>query len=316
MKLKELTDLADSTCPELLSLVRQVRPYRIPKQFMAWDVLSLHVAVSTYIFQVRPSGIDRATALHSSRMALWLVQNAPIYCIETSLLRAFERSDVLEANHLFSDLEVAVPTFILMFPRNSVHAPDGGVIDFCVVHLAEVDRPELSAGEAYGLKVACVPHEFKRNLHWSAIDSNGTVWFAGSGLMPDGSIRTTDDMIGRDALSREDREFLQRVRSIILQCLLTLQYMPELFSAPAELKASKQGLSRTQTHGNRGRFMQPRLIGQNYRSAASTAAKGSHASPDTHWRRGHWRRVAVGKGRKERSWAWIKPTIVNALADR
>ncbi len=39
--------------------------------------------------------------------------------------------------------------------------------------------------------------------------------------------------------------------------------------------------------------------------------KGSHRSPKTHFRRGHMKRVAIGEGRKERKWIWIKPTIVN-----
>lgn len=30
-----------------------------------------------------------------------------------------------------------------------------------------------------------------------------------------------------------------------------------------------------------------------------------------HWRKGHWRRVAVGAGRAERKWACIKPVLVN-----
>jgi hypothetical protein len=31
-----------------------------------------------------------------------------------------------------------------------------------------------------------------------------------------------------------------------------------------------------------------------------------------HWRRGHWRRVAVGVGRVERDWRFIAPVLVNA----
>ncbi|MCC5640637.1 hypothetical protein LC593_33360 [Nostoc sp. CHAB 5844] len=37
---------------------------------------------------------------------------------------------------------------------------------------------------------------------------------------------------------------------------------------------------------------------------------GTHASPSPHWRRGHWRRSAVGEGRAERKWNWIKPVLV------
>lgn len=40
-------------------------------------------------------------------------------------------------------------------------------------------------------------------------------------------------------------------------------------------------------------------------------SKGQHSSPIPHRRRGHWRRVAVGKGRRDREWRWIGGTIVN-----
>lgn len=35
------------------------------------------------------------------------------------------------------------------------------------------------------------------------------------------------------------------------------------------------------------------------------------AVAEPHWRRGHWRRVAVGKGRMGREWRLIQPTVVN-----
>jgi hypothetical protein len=31
------------------------------------------------------------------------------------------------------------------------------------------------------------------------------------------------------------------------------------------------------------------------------------------WRKGHWKRVAIGVGREERAWRWIRPTIVGIM---
>lgn len=57
----------------------------------------------------------------------------------------------------------------------------------------------------------------------------------------------------------------------------------------------------------------PLWIGKGYTpvSGQSSGEKGTHASPVVHWRRGHWKRIAMGKGRKERKWSWIPPTMVN-----
>jgi hypothetical protein len=43
----------------------------------------------------------------------------------------------------------------------------------------------------------------------------------------------------------------------------------------------------------------------------ATSTGGSHRQ--THWRRGHWKRVAVGEGRTGREWRLIHPTIVNGI---
>jgi len=39
--------------------------------------------------------------------------------------------------------------------------------------------------------------------------------------------------------------------------------------------------------------------------------RGTHASPVTHLRRGHYRRVVVGPRREGREWRWIPPVVVN-----
>lgn len=50
----------------------------------------------------------------------------------------------------------------------------------------------------------------------------------------------------------------------------------------------------------------------NKQSPALRATPTSHASPRTHWRRGHWRRVACGKQFSDRQLRWIKPVLVNS----
>lgn len=45
--------------------------------------------------------------------------------------------------------------------------------------------------------------------------------------------------------------------------------------------------------------------------SVTTVANGGHTVA-AHWRRGHWRRVAFGVGRKERRWHLFDPTVVNA----
>ncbi len=46
-------------------------------------------------------------------------------------------------------------------------------------------------------------------------------------------------------------------------------------------------------------------------SDTDDASGPTHASPDTHWRRGHWRLQAHGEARSLRRLTWVRPCIVN-----
>lgn len=43
----------------------------------------------------------------------------------------------------------------------------------------------------------------------------------------------------------------------------------------------------------------------------ATKSRSYHTN-SPHWRRGHWRRVAIGVGRLDRKWRWFRPVLVNA----
>jgi len=55
-----------------------------------------------------------------------------------------------------------------------------------------------------------------------------------------------------------------------------------------------------------------RAIGGKFRTKREGKPEhvGTHASPITHWRRGHWRNHAIGKGRSQRKLIWLQPTLV------
>jgi hypothetical protein len=106
-----------------------------------------------------------------------------------------------------------------------------------------------------------------------------------------------------------DDRFLNTLRSLVLQCFLALQYQPELLS-DVELPTQKKGFSKP--NEQEPSYRVPRWLGKDFKSKRSSeSSTGTHSSPRTHWRRGHWRRVAVGQGRTERKVIWIQPVLVN-----
>lgn len=104
--------------------------------------------------------------------------------------------------------------------------------------------------------------------------------------------------------------YQEGLKSIVIQTLLYLQTRPEDVTpinpyslAPVEPKQAKKGGKKRYT---------PLMIGKQFKPRTETVSLGgTHASPRTHWRRGHWRRVAIGEGRGERKWHWFQPVLVN-----
>lgn len=47
------------------------------------------------------------------------------------------------------------------------------------------------------------------------------------------------------------------------------------------------------------------------RRVGARVGDSSHASPEVHWRRGHWRQQVHGQGRSDRKLIWIEPTLVS-----
>lgn len=59
--------------------------------------------------------------------------------------------------------------------------------------------------------------------------------------------------------------------------------------------------------------LSPIIIGENYRiKRERVESTGTHASPQTHWRSGHWRQQPIGKrDNPEYKTIWIEPVLVN-----
>lgn len=115
---------------------------------------------------------------------------------------------------------------------------------------------------------------------------------------------------GENTNPETEQQFTRAVDKLLLQTLLYLQLKPDAVS-------STPPSSHQSGNGFRGKAdphqpLEPIWIGKDYKPQVIRKSHSSHASPRLHWRRGHWKRVAVGEGRQSRKWAWIQPTLVNA----
>ena len=144
MTLYEFASLL-SDCSET-ALVRRERPYKLPRGYLRWEVLSAIVGGNVAAFCNKNVTVqlsrDQASTLNMYRTVLWFVQDAPLYCISKEMLREFQETDILEQDYLLADLEIAVPTFMLVLPENAIHTPEGANVPYFLVHVSARNHPE------------------------------------------------------------------------------------------------------------------------------------------------------------------------------
>jgi len=96
-----------------------------------------------------------------------------------------------------------------------------------------------------------------------------------------------------------------------LNAVLLSQYQPELLTTDLPVASSGTGFGGWRPSENK--ILPIRWLGKNYkRSTEFSSGTNSHASPQAHWRRGHWHHFRYGEKRKLLKLKWIQPVFVNA----
>jgi hypothetical protein len=89
---------------------------------------------------------------------------------------------------------------------------------------------------------------------------------------------------------------------------------PPVGAGRSAIRELRKGATKRLEEG--GGLLGVRVLDAHHRTAATTTGDGTHASPITHVRRGHFRRVPVGPRSEEgREVRWFPPTIVNPGAE-
>ncbi|WP_261210004.1 hypothetical protein [Laspinema sp. D2d] len=216
----------------------------------------------------------------------------PVWWLDKNLFAAFEESDIPKA---IADLQQVAPFGIIMLPEG-IRNPNGEYCDWVFFQFL----PEGSALPVmqFGSHIIpSVPTDCDK-LRWVTTLRNGT-----------GYASTIDSNQDLDL----EQQFQKRIERIVLQTLLYLQTRPDDLTPPPPTAISTKGQGFSSGNSKSERFS-PLIIGQKFQPKTERVpgtAHSSHATPRTHWRRGHWRRVAIGEGRQQREWRWIQPVLVN-----
>lgn len=238
----------------------------------------------------------------------------PVWWLHQDLFEAFEESDLPKA---IADLQVSVPFGVIMLPHHRILNPDREHCDWVFFQYLPQGFvfPTMHFGSH---RIAATPVDCDK-LRWTTVLRNGTgyastVELAGEQLIH-GEFEISKAYFDTNVDLTLEQQFQHRIEKIVLQTLLYLQIRPDDLMAPTAaltLSTKAQGFGGKQSTDTR---LIPLIIGQQFQPQieriGSSSTHLAHASPRTHWRRGHWRRVALGEGRQKREWRWIQPILVN-----
>ncbi|MEG3908664.1 hypothetical protein [Microcoleus sp. POL10_C6] len=301
---------------DLLKEIRGDRTYKMPPNYINWHTLSGIVSVALSSCGSEYAKVDISAFIHSYRTALWFIKDAPIYCLTEQLITAFDRTDALAKPGILAGWLPSLPTFLLAIPKGFIHTPDGGEVDYLTISCSDCEHPEWNSGSWHNIQIK--PFSLEHNLYFQicTVDSLETVWTSGTAVKADGSlIYDENESLGKHTISIDDKAFLQRIRNLVINVLLALEFSPDLLMSvtESEIKRKNKGFQPINCTFSNVRY--PRWLGKNYQPfSVISADKKTHFSPCTHWRRGHWRMLESGEGKRWRDSKrlWIEPVLVNS----
>lgn len=147
-----------------------------------------------------------------------------------------------------------------------------------------------------------VPDSYSK-LFWFAPDDFGVMLGGVLGLRPHmGALELVAGDLDKALNPTPEYEDTSKALSLLLNCLI--------YSSAISLSVPTEGKSKKGFSQKSATIYEPLWLGKDYQRVKEPVGAGSGAKRAIHWRKGHWKRVAIGLGREQRAWRWIRPTIV------
>ncbi|MEG4396565.1 hypothetical protein [Microcoleus sp. BROC3] len=299
----------------LIKKIRDDRTYKMPPNYINWQTLSGVISVALSSCTVEYAKVDVSAFIHSYRTALWFISDAPIYCLTEELIEAFDQTEALKKPGILASWQPSLPTFLLVIPKGLIYTPDGGEVDYLTISCSDSEHPEWNSGKWGSIQIQPFNLKHDRYFQICTVDSLETVWTSGTAVKSDGTLLYDEtENLGRHIISPEDKAFLQRIRNLVINVLLTLEFSPSLLTTvtDSETKTKSKGFQVLDRSSSNVRY--PRWLGKNYKNfSVVSAEKRTHLSPYSHWRQGHWRVLKSGESKRWRDSKrlWIQPVWVD-----
>lgn len=299
--------------PGLLDLVYP-RQYDIPGNYSSPKLVGLALAEIMHNLQ----GKELSTMPHAYcniylGMEELLKHRMPLFFPTKPLLEAITHTDH-DQDISWIDMKLPYESAIFVLPRNTLRHPVDGEVAFIMytrnyrgLHKAPLpgnyQSVELDA-DCFSI-IAALPY----NDDLLYYDCRLTSKFRPTVKMHDLFYGEQPEVPLHNAadapLEAIDKPFIDSIGSLTFGLLLAMTIRPDLLTEPKLLCTVKHKAT-----GRRREFWSPNYIGERYVLRQHIQATGTHATPQPHFRRGHFRSQAYGPAYSQHKTLWIEPTFV------
>ncbi|MFB2970360.1 hypothetical protein ACE1CD_15410 [Aerosakkonema sp. BLCC-F183] len=287
------------------------RTFHNPSGFTKWDEFVSQISLQLISVDNIPVQYQDFVTLNSNILLREIIENNaitfPCYWLNKNLLQAFEATDLpnvmgIKRSHKYG---------VIFLPTGEVQSPEGKNVNWIIFsHILKSEELLVrTPSEQVIINKPC-SEDILQIFTITAKDC----YFSGC------SLERTDEnkMPYREKnlleISVEENEFINKLLSLTLQCLLWLQIYNPKESIPAGAGFNKSPFPNSFSPLNPrwiGKDYQPKIISQQITSSKINCKQLiNRKSPTPHERRGHWRSQRVGKGRSQIKTIWIEPHLV------
>jgi hypothetical protein len=262
--------------------------------------------------------------------------NFPVYAVTKELIEMFLETDI-PSN--LQGIKSVFKSALFLFPKgffkdkdnsivNWVFVKDNGVLDYSNVIRSSIEVqktlitlfPDVLTKEDIQNLVhnkdgkSFIGREIEWATNWRSKNSNG-IYFSRFGIDNNGFIKIPGNHKTHDSIIKSidaDHDFTTVITKTIINCILYMQIYQESLSKVINSKAIGFSYVGQKQSIQQFKYLHlPQKVQVNKSSTKRTITHTEHASPITHWRRGHWRNQPCGEKLQDSKIIWIQPTLIN-----
>jgi hypothetical protein len=290
------------------------KPYRFPKQYVNYQTF-LEIVVFSQIAKASRVEFDPTTALFYAQCSLWDIEDIPIYGLSQDTLQLFQESKIDNNKDFFENLpESQVTKYCILLPSGVYPTSADGYIELLWIDSIRntSTEPIDMSRELGGVAIVDRVQGKSQRIVTSAIDTN-EVTYCTFADYPKLELKIGNIEAGE--LADDTLDIITRLRDLALQIVMAIEFLPEAISLDLPVTATNKGFSkRSPTANNFWQIRKVEIERKRYivrQRAERGESEGARKSPRPHFRKWHWRRVAVGTEGKGREWRLIPNTYVN-----